>query len=247
MDAIPLRIWFLASMTAISWGCGGGDGPSFEPQDGACGTFEVPEPLDPVADVCFDGGDATCPPDPPVEGRSCQGDLECEYEDWGELVCRNGRWEDLYSDGPPPLAEMCLDPFDGEVEGSDVILGPPAGEFRPFTDCERVELTWGPQGGAMVPFRIRVDAGEPPDCVAIRTRMSVGEAAFDASEARAALHCGQSMLVYAVVPWDLQHALCPAADEVVLRLDADVLGIGTGVARVTIETPRDCADQPDEP
>lgn len=235
-------------MLVMAMGCGGEDGPSFEPPGGACGSVEVPDAPEPVGAECI-VADTGCPAEPPADGSPCRGPLECPYgeEGYETYTCgASDRWEPQL-EGAPPLGELCLDPFDGTLDGARVVLGPVgAGALTPFEDCAPLELVIGPQGGAMIPFRLQVDGVEDvPACLLVETRMSSGDATFDASGARVATHCGQSYLIYAVVPWDLQHYLCDAPDEVVLQLEVVVQGIGSAKARVRVDTPRDCNDEPD--
>jgi len=237
----------LLALLGVLGGCGDDEGNGFDPVDGACGSLETPATPEPVAEACF-AGDTGCPAEAPEVGSSCGSDFRsCVYETVdGSLDCADGRWthEGEYpGDYIPPFAETCLDPFEGTLSGAEILLGPSqAGPFRPFADCEEYRLEWGPQGGAMVPFELRVVGEDVPECVIVETRLSVGDHVFDGTGNRVALHCGESLLVYTVIPWDLQSALCTAPDVVVMKLEVTVQGIGSTFARVQVPSPGECGE-----
>ena len=53
--------------------------------------------------------------------------------------------------------------------------GPPsvAEPFRPFEDGEAIVPIVGPQGGVMLPFRLRVSGVDVPACVGVDVTMTV--------------------------------------------------------------------------
>lgn len=46
------------------------------------------------------------------------------------------------------------------------------GTFVPIVDGDKVTMTWGPQGGIMLAFRLRVVGDAPPECLQQSTRVT---------------------------------------------------------------------------
>jgi hypothetical protein len=66
-------------------------------------------------------------------------------------------------DGTPP---MVRGPLTVEIGGRDT-------PFRALSDGEQIAKERGPQGGEMVPYRIRVSGGEAPTCLEQTTTLAV--------------------------------------------------------------------------
>jgi hypothetical protein len=65
----------------------------------------------------------------------------------------------------PPDPDDCRDPGTrAPVESLELGRGA-EGTFIPILDGEKVQMTWGPQGGIMLAFRLRVVGDAPPDCL----------------------------------------------------------------------------------
>lgn len=236
MRGISILLVFLTS------GCGDDDDPGRDAgTDAPAGEDAGSNP-----EGCVEP-DRTCPDDQPVPGAPCEGDLQCEYADpngydtW-IYDCRDGAWlADLNGcqlDGCPipPLGEMCLEPFEGTIEGAVVEIGPPDSTqpFDTFEDGEEVPLIIGAQGGAMVAFRIRVQGAQTPDCVGLTIRVTADSEEAVPQQRRVTLHCGMSLPVFAVLPEQCE----PATVTVDLEVELD--GVGTGEARVQFTTEGEC-------
>lgn len=192
-------------------------------------------------DGCFEPM-RECPVTHPHPGGPCEGQLVCPYVDdlglnW-TYSCDAGAWSAVPQCAGgcpvPPLSELCLDPFAGTLDGASVEMGPPsvADPFRPFAADERIEPIVGPQGGVMLPFRLRVSGVEAPDCLGVSVSMSVGGIDGDPAGQRVTMHCGESLGIYAVVPAGMCEIGVLSA-----HLEADVAGIGTTNADVTYDSP----------
>ncbi len=209
--------------------------------------------------------DEACPAQHPHPGGPCAPSLVCDYRiDGGEdpdtlftYECRDGEWDadsrcdiddpywDYYEygspcDRTPPLVENCDAPFEGTLEGGIVEVGPPSADepFRPFTDGERVRTITGGQGSAMVEFRMRVGCAQVPDCVFVRTTITVDEGEREPSVNRVRLHCGESLSVFAIPPTPCNYL----GDRGVVdaQIEVSVQGVGTGVALVTMPDDLGC-------
>lgn len=204
-----------------------------------CGALE-PEPSEGVPGCAI--VDRECPAERPHPGGPCEGELVCEYLDgatgttWS-YECMPGGWSAWSDDeSAPPLAELCLDPFQGTLEGGVLEIGPADAlePFRPFHDCEQVVARWGPQGGAMIPVRLRVTGVEAPDCVIVRLTLHRGAESSEPTAGRVALHCGESLTVFAILPWEC------GQQSVDLRVDAEIDGIASATARIRVPTALEC-------
>lgn len=186
--------------------------------------------------------DRECPAERPHPGGPCEGELSCEYVDAATGTiwlydCTGGAWSVTADDeSTPPLAELCLDPFQGTLDGGFLEIGPAQAlePFRPFHDCERVFPRWGPQGGAMIPVRLRVTGVDAPECVIVRLTLRRGVETSEPTAGRVALHCGESLAVFALLPWEC------GQQSVDLRVEAEVEGIASATARIRVPTVVEC-------
>ena len=182
-----------------------------------------------------------CPDTHPHPGQACEGELSCEYIDENEIdiwtyTCSGTYWTaqvECRADGgcaAPPLSETCKPHFEGTVEGASLQVGPQAlGEpFRPFGDGEQVELIWGPQGSPMLEFRLHLDGADELECVALRSSLTLGGETVELASMRVRVRCGETLRVYAIVPFDV------ACDEIMfdLELNVSVDGVGPASAKL---------------
>jgi hypothetical protein len=138
----------------------------------------------------------------------------------------------------PPLAELCLDPFEGTLAGASVMLGSPdvAEAFLPLATGDEIPLVVGAQGGAMTIFRLAIAGVEtPPECIGARITVTADGVAAPVQEVRIALHCGVSLPVYAILPTEY----CEPA-TIPVELQVEIEGVGTGTASVQFTTEGKC-------
>lgn len=183
-----------------------------------------------------------CPPEHPHPGGPCEGALECPYVDDLQMnwtySCVDGAWSaEVQCAGGcpvPPLAELCLNPFAGTLDGATVELGPPSvtEPFRAFDSGERIAPIVGPQGGVMLPFRLRVSGVDVPACLGVELGLAVAEVTGEPAAQRVTMHCGESLGIYAVVPAGMCEQGVLSA-----HLEVDVAGLGTAAADVTYDSP----------
>jgi hypothetical protein len=208
-----------------------------------CGAF-LPVNEEPEIAGCI-VPDVDCPVEHPHPGAPCSGELACEYgadetEDLWRYECYEGQWS-AWSDWEevPPLAEICLDPFEGVIGGA-IDIGPlNANEaFRPFDDCEVADLIWGGQGSAMLAYRLRVRDVESPACVLVTTTIDpTGGGETQQSNSRVAVHCNESLAVY--VPLEVSDC---GTHDLGLQIHVAVEGIGETSARVIMQRAECCND-----
>lgn len=80
----------------------------------------------------------------------------------------------------PPDPDSCDVPQTRTLAG--VEIGGADDVFTPFVDDQVVTLTLGPQGGAMLPMRLRITGTSLPDCLAQSTTIRVGAEVIATSE-----------------------------------------------------------------
>jgi hypothetical protein len=179
--------------------------------------------------------DMVCPEEAPLAGGPCMGTLSCPYYRCGgppfgdTYVCNAGQWmleSSMCLGVPPTLAELCRTPQTTGLEGARFVLTPDAAGATPYTDGQRVELVIGPQGGAMIPYRVRVEGLDAtPTCIRATARVtSDGRTADDTKQLR--LRCGSTLRVYEILP------LCPLPGDHEITLEVTVEGIGTQTVRL---------------
>lgn len=235
----------ILALTALAAGCTDGGGAGLEGDGGA--DLDAGDRDGDSLEGCAEP-DRYCPQEHPQPGGPCEGDLECRYA--GEEAdttwayrCVDDAWDPTYecpTDGcwaPPPLAEFCLDPFEGELEGATLQIGPESvtEPFRPFTEEEPVDLVVGPQGSAMIPYRVHIGGAGALDCVALSSTVTVENRVGDTATNRLGIHCGVSLTVFAVWPFD--QMLCDQGVTIVTRLEVSAEGIGESEATVRFEAP----------
>lgn len=177
--------------------------------------------------------DTTCPEEAPLAGGPCldpSAALSCPYYTCGgppfgdTYVCRGGQWtleSTMCLGAPPALAELCRTPVTSFDAAARFVLTPDAAGAAPYTNGQHVDLVIGPQGGAMIPYRVRLEGlDETPTCIHATARVtSDGMTAMDDKQLR--LRCGSTLRVYEILP------LCPLPGDHPLTLEVTVEGLGT--------------------
>jgi hypothetical protein len=183
--------------------------------------------------------DRECPLDPPLIGSPCEGTLVCPFDGGGTATCAGGEWLfDTGCDGggeggggcAPPLAEVCRDPFTGSVSDARVEVGPVEGVFRPFSANETVTAEFGSQGGGMIAYRVRIDGVEvAPECIDLRTTVTLDDSEPLTSHRGITLHCGHSLGVFDI----LAESPCESRSYPV-TLRVEVAGVGSATANLDL-------------
>ena len=217
--------------------------------DPDAGPDSGPEACEPTEEGACDEPVRCCPADRPYPGGPCEDDLFCQYPDYeGEFdatldyACHGGRWNLSFSTDCNggctfDLAETCLEPFGGTLDGAVVQIGPASATdaFRPFEAGEDVTsaIEQGPQGCAMIGMRLQITGADPPDCVVAHTSTTVDGGAPMTSDVRVRMRCGESLGVLAILPgWD---AFCESVGTHALAVEVSVEGVGTASAEASFE------------
>lgn len=221
IDALPLVL------TLATLGCGNGPGADV-------GTDAPPERCD---------IDTSCPEEAPLSGGPCAGALSCEYATCGggpfvdTYACQSEQWMFVSSmclGAPPVLAELCRTPTTSWDPSARFVITPDAAGAAPYSDGQRIDLVIGPQGGAMIPYRVRLEGlDETPTCLrSTAVVTSDGMTAMDTKQLR--LRCGSTLRVYEILP------LCPMPGEHEVTLEVTVEGLGTQSVRLLARNEMGC-------
>jgi len=192
-------------------------------------------------DTSCDAPDRTCPDAMPYPGGPCEGSLACDYFDgaldWA-FQCLNGKWvgaadcEQIVGGCPvQPPTEACDGPFQGQLEGVEIVVGPAEGAFRPFENAEAVEIVWGGQGSAMIFFRVQMVGDDVPPCAIVTTTISGAPIPTESFKRVTRFRCGESLPSYVMVPF----GDCTPMEPVETTVTIDIEGIGS--AEVVISVP----------
>ncbi len=177
--------------------------------------------------------DRACPEGAPVWGGPCEGALSCSFDACGAgsadvYECVDGEWAltmpAACAGGSPPLAEHCRSPFAGSLSGARVWLSAERAGAPEMQGGDTTEIAFGPQGLAMVPFRLHIDGVDPmsaPGCVSITTTLSLDGTSSAPSTQQVRLRCGSSLRIQEILP-DLP------CDERAYAIGADVMVEGVG-------------------
>jgi hypothetical protein len=198
------------------------------------------------ADANCSAPDTSCPSEMPFPGAPCTGALACDYDDpvtpW-HWDCVDGRWSGTPdcseivggACGVPESAEACPGPFSGTLSGATVAIGPSevGKPFRAFQSGEPAEIVWGPQGGAMIFYRVQVDGADVPGCVSITITVTPTGMSPHSVERPVRLRCGETLSMYEVLP----EGGCVSSDPVETMIRVEVAGVGT--AEVILVVPGD--------
>ncbi len=171
----------------------------------------APAPVEDAAVASCGDPDRACPEGAPVWGGPCEGELTCPYEACGPggddvYECVGGQWTFTIPGcvgGSPPLSESCRTPFDGALPGARLQLTADRAGAPELMDGDSVEIAFGAQGLAMVPFRIAlgdVDETSAPSCVRVTTTLTLDGVASAPSVQQVRLRCGSSLRVQEILP-----------------------------------------------
>lgn len=187
--------------------------------------------------------DSMCPEEPPLAGGPCSGALSCDYYTCGgppfadTYACQSGQWTFVSSmclGNPPVLAELCRTPSTSFDTGARFVITPDAAGAEPYVDGQSVDLVIGPQGGAMVPYRVRLEGMDAtPTCIHATARVTTDGMTADGDK-RLRLRCGSTLRVYEILP------LCPLPGEHEVTLEVTVEGLGTQTVRLVASNEMGC-------
>lgn len=122
-----------------------------------------------------------------------------------------------------PPTEACDGPFQGELEGALVFVGPPGeGEFRPFEDGESVPIEVGGQGLAMIFFRMQMVGEDLPACAIVTTTIAAEPVPTESFKRVTRFRCGESLSSYVIIPF----GDCTPTEPVDTTLTIDIEGVG---------------------
>ncbi len=187
--------------------------------------------------------DTACPEDAPLAGGPCMGTLSCPYYTCGgppfadTYVCNAGQWtleSTMCIGAPPALAELCRAPTTSFDTSARFVITPDAAGAAPFADGQHVELVVGPQGGAMIPYRIRIEGlDETPTCIHSSATVTM-EGMTAMGEKLLRLRCGSTLRVYEILP------ICPPMGDHEVTLEVTVEGLGTQSISLLVTNPSAC-------
>jgi hypothetical protein len=150
----------------------------------------------------------------------CGPDVRDVYE------CVGGTWTltmpGLCAGAPPPLAESCRSPETATVPGARLWLSRDAAGAPELVDGDLVEIVFGSQGLAMIPYRIHVDAETPPRCAHITVTLGMEGMAGTPVTHDVRLRCGGSLRIQ-----DILAELPCEEREYAIRLEVTVEGVGS--------------------
>lgn len=154
--------------------------------------------------------DRACPEAAPVWGGGCEGVLSCPYftmcgPDASDVYeCVSGTWTltmpGACAGAPPPLAESCRSPEPGPFEGSRVWLSADVAGAPELVDGDLVEVAFGSQGLAMIPYRVHVDGDAAPRCAGITATVGLETMTSPPATHAVRLRCGDSLRVQDILP-----------------------------------------------
>ncbi|MCC7381293.1 MAG: hypothetical protein IT384_05660 [Deltaproteobacteria bacterium] len=181
--------------------CGGAQPSSPLPDAG--GRQDAAAPVDGgTSDTCVETVLTSCPTEEPLAGTPCEGTLSCTYPST-MFSCEQGLLTEVSCPAcPPPFAERCPNPFSGQLSGATLELGPGSEDtFRRFRISDRVPPIFGPQGFAMLDYRLHIEgSGTLPDCATARTTGRFEGADLGPQEMPVRVHCGSSHQIFVILP-----------------------------------------------
>jgi hypothetical protein len=173
--------------------------------------------------------DTSCPSSPPYAGAHCEVSEPCSYpSNPYEYRCEAGRWGALCvgagggSSCVPPFGESCDSPSSKPISGVglEIASGDPSTPFTPLADGAPLEVIWGGQGSPMIAYRVRVSGGDVPACALLAHKVALGPYAGAETKTAVRLHCGESLVVYDILPLDQACPNPPVPTEVTLDISA---------------------------
>lgn len=188
--------------------------------------------------------DTTCPEEAPLSGGPCAGTLSCDYNTCGggpfadTYTCASGQWmlsNSMCLGAPPVLAELCRTPTTSWPAGARFVLTPDAAGAAPYTDGQAVDVVIGIQGGAMVPYRVRIEGLDAtPTCLHATATLTTDDGMTATSEKFLRLRCGSTLRIYEILP------LCPTMGEHDTTLEVTVEGLGTQTVHLAATNAEGC-------
>jgi hypothetical protein len=178
------------------------------------------------APACWDVATA-CPSTPPYEGARCAVADTCSYsKSLYEYHCVGERWGAVCvgagggSSCVPPFSETCDSPSSGPVSGITLELGDgdASQPFVPWADGATVDAVWGGQGSPMLAYRLRVTGAEVSDCALVAHKLSLGTFQGPETKRPVRLHCGESLVLYDILPLDQACDQPPPPTDVTLEV-----------------------------
>lgn len=104
----------------------------------------------------------------------------------------------------PPFGESCDSPSSKPLPDVQIEVG--SGDsttpFVPLADGAKVDVIWGGQGSPMIAYRLRVTGGEVTDCALVAHKVALGSYQGAEYKTPVLLHCGESLVVYDILPID---------------------------------------------
>jgi hypothetical protein len=195
------------------------------------GPADAPLPTDDAPERC--DTDTACPYAAPVWGGGCEGILTCRFgsmcgptsEDVYE--CVGGTWTLTMpapcAGAPPPLAESCRTPSTAPIPGARLWLSADSAGAPELSNGDLVDIAFGAQGLAMIPYRVHVEADAPPTCARVTATLTLETVAGTAVVHDVRLRCGDSLRIQDILPG----ALPCEEREYAVGLDVMVEGVGS--------------------
>lgn len=181
--------------------------------------------------------DRACPGAAPVWGGACEGTLACPFpsacgpSDPDTYECVSGTWTLTMpapcAGGSPPLAESCPSPSTAPVPGARLWLSLDAPGAPELVDHDFVEVAFGAQGLAMIPYRVHVDGDGVPACVGVTATLTLDALVGAPATHPVRLRCGDSLRIQDILP-----ELPCEEREYEIGLDVSVEGVGAVSLRV---------------
>lgn len=174
--------------------------------------------------------DRACPGGAPVWGGGCEGTLSCAFPACGTGMdvyeCVAGTWSltvpEPCAGVSPPLAESCPSPETATVPGARLWLSEDVAGAPELEDGDLVEIVFGAQGLAMIPFRVHVDGDAPPRCARVTATLAEDAMTAAPSTHDVRLRCGDSLRIQDILP-----ELPCDEREYAIGLDVTVEGVGS--------------------
>lgn len=175
--------------------------------------------------------DRACPEAAPVWGGGCEGTLSCEFPSAcgptapDTYECITGTWTLTMAapcaGGSPPLAESCASPSTAAIAGARLWLSADSAGAPELVNGDLVEVAFGAQGLAMIPYRVHVDGIDAPRCVSVSATLSLETMMSTPVAHSVRLRCGDSLRIQDVLP-----ELPCEMREYAVGLDVSVEGVG---------------------
>jgi hypothetical protein len=122
----------------------------------------------------------------------------------------------------PPFGEACDSPSSKPISGVtlEIAAGDATQPFTPLADGAPVDVVWGGQGSPMLAYRVRVSGAPVPDCALVAHKLALGPYSGAETKTPVRLHCGESLVVYDIVPIDQGCSSPPLPQDLGLEVSA---------------------------